>query len=1063
MNNLRPAGRCAEYLKVGAVIVAALGAGLRAPALLGQVVAPRAVGSPAPPVLTDDPVALSPFTIVADRDKGWTATQTLAGSRLRTNLGDLAQPLEVMTSTFLEDLAVNNFEQALEYATNVVGTIEYSDNANNMGTGWGNTDPNSNNKIRGLSGATNSVDFFESSMPADSYNIERLTIARGPNNLLFGMGSPSGIVDTTPKRGHLRENIASVKFQATSDRSKRASFDLNRVILKDRLALRFDGMTDEGIKNIKPNLDRQTRLYGAVTAQPFRATTITVGYEHVDWNSCRARTQLPVDFYTPWARAASLGGTYAANMPLYNNSGTAALPSLTNNPVFTGAAAPNQTVVTFGGLGVIADGDVRSWGHSVVTRGPHELPAAVNTLNSFDKFTQSLTGPADPVPYDVNLNGLTQFIRQKSDDWRINLDQELARNLFFQGAWFHQAYFSEDASAGYMGLVYLDANMFLPDGVTPNPNVGRPYIQSAGQSNGNHVAEEKRDDYRATLTYDLDLRNRAGWVGKWLLGRLRPVAMFEQDNLGSRSQQYNRSVLDTPVLAGVAASAYTTGSVGTGSVGTGTRNWASNANRALKTRFYLGGPSGNYPGNPFGDLFAPVWYFTDKNGARFGAYTSETPWKSVEGYPLISGAVPGGTLKKTNTVQFALQDYILNDRVVLLYGWRRDSSKTAIIDPKYKLTDWSGLNTSYKVATYGAWGEVQAGNTETRGIVVHATSWLSGLYNRSSTFAPNTGQYDPFGKVYAGSTGKAEDYGVGLKFLHDTLNLRITHYENTAGPNSGGNTFNDPFRDDVYNFEQAIMALDPSVTPLNAGQGGYRELGRPTYQVMLDRVSKGNEVTLSWRPTKNWDFVANGSKSTTTQGNIGRAWFEWIQVRLPVWQAATTAVNGVKVKLWDNPSVLYTGAQTYRQYFENTIQNQDLASFTSNEGTSDMGRPYAGNLMAAYRFTEGRLKSLSTNLAFRYRSGATLGYAAKAGAGGTLLLDPTQPIRGPKTIYTDLGVNYRGKIAAFRDLQYRVQLNVRNLLNEWTLVPVKAMTTGQFARWQVIPPRTYVISCTFDH
>ncbi len=1067
MNRHLSPGRFWYSLKYSVVSVAVICTVMGAPALFGQSVPTPAEISKVSPVTTDEAaIELSPFTITADKDTGWTATQTLAGSRLRTNLGDLAQPLEVMTSSFLNDLAVNNFEQALEYATNIAGPNEYSDNSNNMGTGFGNTQPKNNNIVRGLGGATMSVDFFESSMPSDNYNAQRLTIARGPNTLLFGMGNPSGVVDTTLNRGDLQKNIASVRLQMNSDSSKRGSFDINRVVLRDKLALRLDGMTDEGIQHIKPNLDRQTRLYGAITARPFQKTTITVGYEHTFWNSSRARTQLPVDEYTPWLRAASLAGSpYTTNQPLYNNGGIAALPSLSNNPVFTGASTNSQIVATYGGFGAIANGDVRSWGHTVATRGPDSIPTALNPLNSFDQFTQGLYGATNPVPHNVNVFGLTQFIRQTSDDWRVNLDQEVLKNLFVQGSWFHQGYFSEDAAAGFAGLVYMDANMYLPDGATPNPNVGRFYTQGGGQANGNHVSEEKRDDYRVTLTYDLDLRNKAGWVGKWLLGHLRPVAMFEQDNFRGRNQQYNRSVLDTPVLPGVTASAFTIGSVGTGATGTGTRNWASNANRALTTRFYLGGPAGNAPGNPYADLYAPVWNFADANGKPYGAYTSRTPWTSPEGYPLISGAVPGGSLQKTNTMQFALQDYILNDRVVLLYGWRHDSSKSASIDPKYQTTDWSGLNTSYKVATFGPWGSTQAGNTETKGIVFHLTPWLSGLYNRSKTFQPNIGKYDPFGNEYSGSTGKADDYGVELKILHDSLHLRVTHYQNTAGPIRAGNTpFQDPIRDNLYNIDQNIMQLDPSMTQLNAGRSGYRDLGRANYWVMLDNRSTGNELALTWRPSKNWDFIVNGSKTTTVQSNIGKPWFDWINARLPVWQAASTTVNGAKVNVWNTqPYNLTPGAQTFAQYFKSTIQDQQLATFAAYDGTSvDQGRQYSGNFISAYRFTEGRLKGLSTNLAFRYRAGATIGYATTTGSGGTLLLDPTQPIKGPATLLTDLGVSYGGKIAAFQNIRYRIQLNVRNLFNEWTLVPVKAMTTGQFGRWQLLPPRTYVVSCTFD-
>ncbi len=441
-----------DFGRLSAIVLSALSFGA---SVYAQTVTPA---RPAAAAAADVAVELSPFVIVADRDKGWVATQTLAGSRLRTDLGDLAQPLEVMTSAFLEDLAVNNFEQALEYGTNIAGPNDYSDNSNNMGTGFGNTQPKNNNIMRGLSSATTSVDFFESSMPSDGYNTQRLTIARGPNALLFGMGNPSGIVDTTLNRGDLKKNLISVKFQLTSDQSKRGSFDLNRVIVKDRLALRFDGMTDEGIKDIKPNLDRQTRLYGAITAQPFKTTTVTAAYEHTDWNSNRARTQLPVDVYTPWLYASRfVGGPYATDKPLYNNAGTAALPSLGNNPVFVGAGNNSQIVLTYGGVGAVADGDIRSWGHSVSTRGPDSIPNAFNPFNSFDRFTQSLTGPDNPVPRDVNVLGDTQFIYQKADDWRINIDQEITRNLFCQGSWFHQEYFSQDGAQGFAGLISMDA------------------------------------------------------------------------------------------------------------------------------------------------------------------------------------------------------------------------------------------------------------------------------------------------------------------------------------------------------------------------------------------------------------------------------------------------------------------------------------------------------------------------------------------------------------------------------------------------------------------------------
>jgi outer membrane receptor protein involved in Fe transport len=1041
----------------------------------GQVAPPPAPETqPAPtsekakPAADQAVVELSPFVISADQDKGWIATQTLAGSRLNTNLGDLAQPLQVLTKGFLDDISANNFEQALEYSTNISGPLEFSDNSNNTGIGFGNQQAKNDNLVRGLANGTNSVDFFATSMPADSYNLERITIARGPNALLFGMGSPSGIIDSSLRRGDLHHNSLEVSGQVTSDQNRRETFDVNQVIVRDKLALHLDALDDLGLTHEKPNRDHQTRYYGAITAQPFKNTNITANYEHTYWNGSRARSQLPTDDFSTWLTAASLAGSpYAVNRPIFNNGGTAALPNLTANPIFTGPATNANIIGVVGGFGPgLTDGTVYSFGHSVTSRGYNSVPAAINPFNSFDQFTASLYGPIDPVPHNVNVFGTSQWLRQKNDDWRVKVEQTIAPNLYFEGAWYHESYFSQLADAGFTGLVYVDANQFLPDGATPNPNVGRYFTQRGGQANGNQVAQDKRDDYRATLSYDLDLRDRLGWVGKWLLGRLRPVGLVEQDNLATRSQTFNRDVLDNPVLPGVLATPFTTGSIGTGATGTGTKLWATNANRSFTTRMYLNGPDGNSAINDFGDVFAPVWTFKDANGNPYHAYTSATPYTSAQGYPLISGSTPGGSLQKTKTAELALQDYVLDDRLVLLYGIRHDEAKTAGIDQKYQQQDWSGLYPSYAATRFGAWQPTQKGNTQTEGIVAHVTPWLSGLFNHSTTFQPNTGIYDPFGNPIPGAEGRETDYGVSFNLLNDKLLIKLTHYENTDGPVKAANSpFQDPLRGDLNTINLNIQQLDPALPLLNPSTGGFDTLGNAAYNVTLNNQSKGYELEASWRPTENWDIIVNGAKSTVVQSNIGVAFINWINARLPVWQAATTTINGQQVNIWNTQPYDNTpGDQTFAQYFQSTIQNQLLGTFAAYEGSSsDQGRGYSSNFISEYRFTSGWLKGVAANLAFRYRSGATIGYHTTTSAAGVLLLDKNRPITGPWTVFTDAGLIYKGKIEPLKGIRYRVQLNIRNLFNEFTLVPVKAFTTGAYGRWQELPPRTYVVSTTFDY
>ena len=61
-----------------------------------------------------------------------------------------------------------------------------------------------------------------------------------------------------------------------------------------------------------------------------------------------------------------------------------------------------------------------------------------------------------------------------------------------------------------------------------------------------------------------------------------------------------------------------------------------------------------------------------------------------------------------------------------------------------------------------------------------------------------------------------------------------------------------------------------------------------------------------------------------------------------------------------------------------------------------------------------------------------------------LLISPTG---GGKTEgYLDLLAAYRGKMKAFGNFNYRVQINVRNALNENDPIPVGALTTGAISR-----------------
>ncbi len=1051
-------------------------------ALLGALSAPllsSAQTSPAAAPAGEEVLTLSPFVIEASSETGWVATESLSGSRMKTQIKDLAQPIEVMTMDFMQDLGLNNFEQALIYSTNIEGRNELT---SGDGLGFGVFQPRNNTRARGLFGSTLSRNFFETAMPTDNYNLDRITIARGPNSILFGLGSPSGIVDVSLQRANLSRASTRVELQADSEESRRSSLNVNVPLVKNRLAVRLAAMSEEAVTDAKPNLDRQDRYYGALTAQPFKGTTISVHGEKVSRMSNRSPRILPVDAYSLWLNANTVPGSlYTSAQPLFDNRLTGAVnPGNTTNPVNVTltnvtTVSPifsrqgNSPVMLFGTTEF--SGYLSSWNNAVEVREPQNQLTAFNPLNSFDRF--SFNRPNSIVALDENTFGTSRAQQLNSELFNVFLEQKIAQNLFFEFAYNKEQLDERTADSGFgPNTIKVDANRYIPGSTVLNPNAGRYYIQ--GRATGSEFWEE-REDWRATLSYEFDFA--AKFESRLLrnLGRHRFAGLVANAQSSRRGHQLQRGLLNAQTINGATLP---TGSVGS-TTGTGTAQWATNGARDFHTRYYLGGENGNSAYHPFGSLF-DTWKLTDSAGNPMNVYLFDSPYTNANGWKLVrTGSGPEGSLVEADTKMIAWQGYLAKDRVVLLYGYREDEGKSATIDPAYQIRDFSGLYPTAEVAQFGSWGTPQTGITRTYGAVWHVMPWLSASYNQSDTFQLNIGKYDPYGNEYPGAQGESKDIGLGVRLFDDRLIVRGSYYTNNGGPTRAGNQgFNDPIRDQVWNIEENMRLLDPAMATINVGTGGFREKGRANYWVMFDAESKGYELDLSFRPTKNWSFILNGAKNTSVESNIGVEWIAWLNERLPVWQSLNVPEGGKSnprdvngdgtigtwtwsTGPWDrnNP----TTSKTFQAYYNEDVVAQSLAFIEAVDGRGrDQGRKYRANFIADYTFTEGRLKGFGANLAFRYRSAPNLGYGVKTLANGLLAFDLDQPIEGSAEFITDLGIRYRGQLKVFGGTNYRVQLNVRNLLDDTDLVPVKALTTGEYVSFSRVEPRVYQLTLALD-
>src|SRR5687768_3840696 len=62
----------------------------------------------ATPQPAEESILLSPFTVEADSEKGYLATQTLSGTRLKTDLKDIGSSMTIFTEQLMDDLGANS-------------------------------------------------------------------------------------------------------------------------------------------------------------------------------------------------------------------------------------------------------------------------------------------------------------------------------------------------------------------------------------------------------------------------------------------------------------------------------------------------------------------------------------------------------------------------------------------------------------------------------------------------------------------------------------------------------------------------------------------------------------------------------------------------------------------------------------------------------------------------------------------------------------------------------------------------------------------------------------------
>lgn len=125
-------------------------------------------------------------------------------------------------------------------------------------------------------------------------------------------------------------------------------------------------------------------------------------------------------------------------------------------------------------------------------------------------------------------------------------------------------------------------------------------------------------------------------------------------------------------------------------------------------------------------------------------------------------------------------------------------------------------------------------------------------------------------------------------------------------------------------------------------------------------------------------------------------------------------------------------------------------------------REWRANLITNYTFAEGKMRGFNIGGAVRWEKEGTIGYElGLEPESGSSILDVNKPIFGDPNFRVDAWVGYKISIMDGK-VDWGIQLNVRNLLNDDDLIPVAANPDGRVVANRIPVPLTWEIRNTFS-
>ncbi|MEM9160716.1 MAG: TonB-dependent receptor, partial [Verrucomicrobiota bacterium] len=419
---------------------------------------------------------------------------------------------------------------------------------------------------------------------------------------------------------------------------------------------------------------------------------------------------------------------------------------------------------------------------------------------------------------------------------------------------------------------------------------------------------------------------------------------------------------------------------------------------------------------------------------------------------------------------------------------------------------------------------IEGGQTHTYSIAVHADEllgspdWLpfnvSLYYNESENFQGGAGRNDMFGQPISAPTGNTRDKSILVSTKNGKYSLKVTDYKTSVQDATSaylqntwimgnilalGETWsnvhsyniaegetldgvredNPTYRQWRFNMKNPDGVFDQAYEDLAvADWRAYRDAVITTFPTFAeawsldglgtevkrfvqrnptglayteDATSIGKEFEFTASPNQNLRLTMNASQTEAFRNNVGgRQVIEFVE--LTDWYFANTEAGNIR---------LYGGggANTTAKQWNKFRAKYSLTKLLEGTASPEL-REWRFNAVGNYRFNEGFLKGFSVGGGFRWADDVVLGYDLTEDENGDPVYDLNSPHIGPTDTKVDLTFSYRKKLE--NGMNWRVQLNVRDIFAEKELIPISTQPDGSWAAVRIPGSTTWQLTNVFE-